>query len=103
MWPRDFVLRRGRVMCNDRCGLARFRRVRSLARAAFGCDTPAHFERNIVVERTGMRLLVRHAELGQEIEDHVWLDLELASQLVDSDFTHTMMPQAAKNTVLLGF
>jgi hypothetical protein len=49
-----------------------------------------------------MRFLVSYAELRQEIEDHVWLDLELASQLVDADFTHTMMSPGCKKILLLG-
>jgi hypothetical protein len=67
------------------------------ARAAFRGDTAAHFERDIVVERTRVCLFVRHAEVAQQIDDHIGLDLKLASQLVNADFTHTVMP-LAQNT-----
>jgi hypothetical protein len=59
-------------------------------------DTPAHFERDIVVERARVGLFVRHAEVAQQIDDHIGLDLKLASQLVNADFTHTVMPLAQK-------
>jgi hypothetical protein len=99
---RDFLFVSRRRMLDCRSEILRLSRVGAFAGAAFGSDTPAHFERNIVVERTGMRFLVSYAEFRQEIEDHVWLDLELASQLVDADFTHTMMPPGCKKILLLG-
>jgi hypothetical protein len=64
--------------------------------AALCRDTAAHFERDVVVERTRVGLFVRHAEVAQQIDDHIRLDLKLASQLVDADFTHTVMPLAQK-------
>lgn len=35
-----------------------------------------------------MGLFVLDAELMKKVEDHVGFDLQLASQLVDADFTH---------------
>ena len=45
------------------------------AGAAFAGQTPAHFERDIVVERAGVRLLVGNTQFRQQLEDDVGLDL----------------------------
>jgi hypothetical protein len=71
-----------------------FRGRRSATLATLFSDTAANFAHDIIVERTRVGLLVGYAEHGQEVENHVGLDLELASQLVDADFTHTMTPPA---------
>jgi hypothetical protein len=39
----------------------------------------------IQIERTRVRLLVRDADLRQEIDQHLGLDLEFPGQLVDAD------------------
>jgi hypothetical protein len=59
---------------------------------------PPHFQRDIVVERARMRFLVCYAEFAELIEDDIRLDLELASQLIDSNFAHTVTPLALKTT-----
>src|SRR5579871_2497128 len=56
-------------------------------------EAAAHFECDIVVQRAGVRLLVHDPELGQEIKDHVRLDFQLAGQLIDADFAHTVTPR----------
>ena len=60
--------------------------------AAASAQPAAHLRRNVIVERARVRLLVHDAQLGQQLEDHVRLNLQLASQLVDADFAHTMRP-----------
>jgi|HubBroStandDraft_2_1064218.scaffolds.fasta_scaffold41404_2 hypothetical protein len=61
-------------------------------RAVSAGQTPAKFENHVVIERARMRFLVRNAELGQQVQNDIGLDLQLASQLVDADFTHTVAP-----------
>jgi len=60
--------------------------------AASATQAAAHFRGNVIVERARMRLLVHDTQLGQQLEDHVRLDLQLASELIDADFAHTMRP-----------
>ena len=50
-----------------------------------------------------MGFLVRDAQLGQQVEQHIRLDLKLASQLIDTDFAHMMKPPRAAGSVLWGF
>ncbi len=45
----------------------------------------AHFYRGFYLNRAGMRLLLGNAGFGQIVNDGLCLDLELASQFVDSD------------------
>jgi hypothetical protein len=71
------------------------RRAVSIGQAA------PQLERDIVIERTRMRFLVRHAEFGQQIQDDVGLDLQLAGQLVDADFTHTVAPSRSFSASLV--
>lgn len=44
--------------------------------------------RNVFVDRTGVSLLLLHSQVRQQFENLVWLDFELPSQLIDSDFLH---------------
>jgi hypothetical protein len=44
------------------------------------------------IDRTGVGFLFRDAQLGEHIEDHVRFHLELARQLVNSNFHHTVCP-----------
>jgi hypothetical protein len=43
-------------------------------------------ERNILVDRTGVRLLFLDAKLRQQLQYSVGFDFQFASQLIDSDF-----------------
>jgi hypothetical protein len=45
-------------------------------------------ESKIVVDRTGVGLLVLDAQVWEGVDDRARLDLELPSQFVDSDLTH---------------
>jgi hypothetical protein len=45
----------------------------------------AHLYRGFYFDRAGMRLLLGNAGFGQIVNDGLCLDLELASQFVDSD------------------
>jgi hypothetical protein len=51
-------------------------------------DAAANLQRDVVVERAGMRLLIRDAQFRQHIEDDARLDFEFSRQLVNSNFTH---------------
>jgi hypothetical protein len=61
------------------------RRFRLRFRFRDALNLLAHFLRNVHRNRTRVRLLFRDAEAGQKINDRLGLDLQLASQLVDSD------------------
>lgn len=52
----------------------------------------ANLQRHVIVERAGMGLLIGDAQFGQNVENDAGLDLKLAGQLVDADFTHTVTP-----------
>jgi len=47
-----------------------------------------HQNRDVLVDRAGMRLLFLDAQPRQEIKYLTWLDLELPSQLINADFLH---------------
>jgi hypothetical protein len=51
--------------------------------------TLADLQRDVVVERAGMRLLIGDAQYWQYIQNDARLDFEFSSQLVDANFTHT--------------
>jgi len=55
----------------------------------------AHLQSYVVVERAGVRLLVGNTQLRQRLENHVRLYFELAGQLIDTNFTHTMTFRAS--------
>ena len=104
----SFGFRRG-LRLSDRLGDRRWRRLRlrfEILRSLFdggrvsgsvaaraSAQSSAHFERDVVVERTRVGLLIGHAQLGQQLEDHVRLNLQLASKLIYTDFTHTVRTQ----------
>jgi hypothetical protein len=90
-----------------RFGVRHFRRVRlrnivlDVRYAVTARQTPAKFEDHAIIERTRMRFLVRNAELGQQIQDDVGLDLQLTGQLVDADFAHTVAPSRSFSASLV--
>jgi len=51
--------------------------------------SPAKLQGNVVVERTGMRLLIHDAQFRQQVQNHVRLDFKFSGQLVNANFTHT--------------
>ncbi len=55
-------------------------------------ETAAELQRNFVVQRAGVCLLVRDSELRQQLQEDVRLYFELASQLIDANFTHRGRP-----------
>jgi hypothetical protein len=93
-----------------RCTLDRAGRVggRKRRRLRWGCyrsflwgvrrrrlpQTAPKLQRNLVVQGAGVRLLVRDSQLRQQLEEHIWFYFELASQLIDANFTHTGRPSA---------
>lgn len=49
----------------------------------------AQQDRDVFVDRAGMGLLFRNAQLGQEVQDPAGLDLQLPREFVDSDLFHS--------------
>jgi hypothetical protein len=76
-----------------RLGVSRFFDSRGRGtRAVAARQTPPDFQGHIVVERARMRFLVADAKLGQEVQNHVGLDLQLTGQFVNANFTHRVTP-----------
>jgi hypothetical protein len=48
----------------------------------------AQLQRNVFIDRTGVRLLFLHTQFRKHIDDYAGLHLKLPSQLVNSDFLH---------------
>jgi hypothetical protein len=48
---------------------------------------------NILIQRTGVCLLLLNAEFRQKIEDHRRFHLQLSGQLIDANFTHMVTPR----------
>jgi hypothetical protein len=46
------------------------------------------FVREVVVERTGVRFLVRNAHLGQALDHHIALHFQFTCQFVDPNLPH---------------
>ena len=67
--------------------------LRSFWRQTLG-ETAAKLQRNLVVERTGVCLFVRDSKLRQQIQEDVRFYFELASQLIDANFTHRGRPSS---------
>jgi hypothetical protein len=63
---------------------------RGFAAAALAGHLLADLQSYVVVERAGVRLLVGNTQLRQRLKNHVGLNFELAGQLIDSNFTHTI-------------
>lgn len=63
--------------------------IRRLLRGIHARHAPAEIQHDIIVERTGVRLLICDAQFWQQIQNDTRLDLEFSSQLVDANFTHT--------------
>jgi hypothetical protein len=78
--------RRGRL-----CLGRHFSFLRSFWRLSLA-ETAAKLQRNLVVERAGVGLLVRDSELWQQLKEDVRLYFELARQLIDANFTHRGRP-----------
>jgi hypothetical protein len=50
-----------------------------------GTETLAHQFGFVLFQRTGMRLLLRNADLGQDVKNGLALDLQLTGQIIDSN------------------
>jgi len=48
----------------------------------------ADFQRDVIVNRAGVRLLFVNAQIREQLQNFVRLYFELPCQLVDSNFTH---------------
>src|SRR5581483_8800110 len=55
---------------------------------AIGAKVSANQFRNVVIQRAGVRLLVRDSKLREQVENLLRLHLELSRQLVNADFLH---------------
>ena len=49
----------------------------------------SHQDGDLIVDRARVRLLLRHAELGEQVENHLRLNLKLPRQLVDTGLFHS--------------
>src|SRR5580704_17818331 len=67
--------------------------MRSRTRRPVASHTFTNLKSYVVVERAGMGFLVHDTQFRQQIENDVRFYFELASQLIDADFTHTVEPQ----------
>jgi hypothetical protein len=57
-------------------------------RFSAGTEMPPDFVRKVVIERTGVRLLVRNAQFGQVVYNHVAFHFQFACQFVDPNLPH---------------
>jgi hypothetical protein len=56
--------------------------------AVLPADDVPDLDRDILINRAGVRFLFSDAEPGQQLEDPIVWNLELSSQLVDANLTH---------------
>jgi len=49
-----------------------------------------HQFRFVVFQGTGVRLLLRHANRGQNVKNFLALDFQLTGQIIDSNLTHPL-------------
>jgi hypothetical protein len=57
-------------------------------RFSTGTEMPPDFVREVVIERTGVRFLVRNAQFGQVLYNHVALHFQFTCQFVDPNLPH---------------
>jgi hypothetical protein len=57
------------------------------------------FVDDVVVDRTGVRLLVGHSQFGQQLEYALGLHLQLSSQLVNSNLHRTALSSASLSSL----
>ena len=58
--------------------------------AAVAGNLKANLEHQVVVEGTGVRLLIVHTEFRQKLKNYTWLYFQLARQLIYPNLTHTV-------------
>src|SRR5271168_1464553 len=75
---------------------------RGAASALAGHAIP-DLQSHVVVERAGVRLLVGDTQFRQRLEDYVGFYFELAGQLIDANFTHTMTFRTSQNRLDLRY
>jgi hypothetical protein len=63
--------------------------VESLRAVADHAEVSANQVRCVLVQRAGVRFLLGHAQLGEQVENALRLDLELSRQLINPDFAHS--------------
>ena len=49
---------------------------------------PAKLQRDVVVKRAGVRLLIGDAQFRQHVQNDARLDFKLPRQLINANFTH---------------
>jgi hypothetical protein len=64
-------------------GLGRMRR-----RFGQAAEMAPHLFRFVLLERTGMRLLLGHSDERQHVENRLALDFQLSGEIVDSNLAH---------------
>jgi hypothetical protein len=63
--------------------------IRSLGTGAEDAEVAANELGVIFVERARVGFLFRYAQLGEQFENALRLDLELSRQLINADFAHS--------------
>jgi len=61
---------------------------RSVRFASGSTKVRTHFLRFVVLQGTGMCLLLRHPDFGKDVENRLALDFQFSGQIVDSNLAH---------------
>jgi hypothetical protein len=73
----------------DFFGLAAGTRTpRRRTRLSGAAEVDPHFLRFVILERTGVRLLLGDSNFGEDIKNGLALDFQFPGQIVDSNLTH---------------
>jgi hypothetical protein len=63
---------------------------RGLFHRRFTAQAPPHHHDLIVLQRTGVRLLIGDSQVRKQLKDRAGLNFQFPSQLVDANFAHTL-------------
>lgn len=93
LFQRFFFFRLRQVFHSDSSG-----RIRCYARGhVFVSKISAHFDCNVIINRTGVGLLLLHPEFGQQVQDPAGLYFQLPRQFVNSNLTNEQNARAYLN------
>jgi hypothetical protein len=65
---------------------------RGSSSVAAASQPAADLQRYVVIQRARMCFLVADTKLGQKVQNHVGLDLQLTRQFVNANFAHRVTP-----------
>jgi len=89
--------RGGRLFVRRRGPIFRFR----VLLGDLPAEEPPQFDGDIFVDRAGVRLLLGYAQLRELVEDLVRLDLQLPSQLINTNLVHRYKTIVRRRTSLV--